>query len=470
MTMADLHERSLLEVAGMLDRGEVTSVELTEASLARIESLDGDLNCFITVDRDGALAAAQRADAERAAGLPDRSPLHGVPVAVKDNLDTAGLRTTQNSRALADHVPTADTPAAARLRAAGAVIVGKTNLNEFGWSLPSEADLVPPVNNPWQPEYRSIGSSSGSAAAVSAGMVYAALGTDGGGSTRLPAGQHGQVGLKPGWGSVPRGRAYHQLSVVGVLARSADDAAAVYDAIADRPVGPLDANPLAGLRLGIPRQIVEDSGLEDDVSAAFDDTIRELEGLGAVVSDVELPAMTTARAATFTLIAAGSFTTREALLRDKLDLIGPITRKYVLTGAFARATDVLRAQRVAELAESAMTADLGDLDGVLSPVSPVVTAEAARVPGEHRKGRNAVFTAPFNLIGWPAIAIPCGMGGVGLPIGFQVAGCRRSEPMLLNLAKAYGDSTGHQHRLARSDPQPCDLSSELAAQADRERS
>lgn len=446
--MADLHEYSLTDVAGMLDRGEVTSAELVEASLARIDALDGLLHCFITVDRDGALAAARSADADRAAGLAGHSPLHGVPVAVKDNLDTAGLRTTQNSHALADHVPSADTPAVARLRAAGAVIVGKTNLNEFGWSLPSEADLTPPVNNPWQPEYRSIGSSSGSAAAVAAGMVYAALGTDGGGSTRLPAGQHGLVGLKPTRGSVPGRRAYHQLSVVGVLARSAADAAAVYEVIADQSDTPLDSKPLAGLQLGIPRQIVEDSGLEADVGAAFDDAIGELKRLGVAVSDVELPAMTVARAANFTLIAAGSFTSREALVREKLDMIGPVTRRYVLTGAFARATDVLRAQRVAELAESAMTDDLGDLDGILTPVTPFVTAEAARVPGEHRKGRNAVFTAPFNLIGWPAIAIPCGMGSVGLPIGFQVAGLRRCEPMLLSLARAYGEVSGHQHRLA----------------------
>jgi Asp-tRNA(Asn)/Glu-tRNA(Gln) amidotransferase A subunit family amidase len=249
--MPALYQRSILDVAGMLRRGEVSSVELVKASLARIDELNDVVHAFITVDRDGALTAAQAADAQRSDGLPD-SPLHGVPVAVKDNLDTAGLPTTQNSRALADHVPSVDAPAVARLRSAGAVIVGKTNMNEFGWSLPSEADLVPPVRHPWNPSYRSIGSSSGSAAAVAAGMAYAALGTDGGGSTRLPAGQHGLVGLKPTWGAVPRGNAFHKLSVVGVLARTSNDVAAVFDVIANRPVPPTAPEQLSGLRIGVP--------------------------------------------------------------------------------------------------------------------------------------------------------------------------------------------------------------------------
>lgn len=155
-----LPERDLAEVSRLLRSGELTAVELTSAVLARIGALDGDLHSFITVDAEGALAAARLADAELAAG-GCRGPLHGIPVAVKDNLATRGLVTTFNSRALADWVPDADEPAVARLRAAGAVLVGKTNLNEFGWSLPSEADLNPPVRNPWNPRYASIGSSSG---------------------------------------------------------------------------------------------------------------------------------------------------------------------------------------------------------------------------------------------------------------------------------------------------------------------
>lgn len=442
-----LPERDLAEVSRLLRSGELTAVELTSAVLARIGALDGDLHSFITVDAEGALAAARLADAELAAG-GCRGPLHGIPVAVKDNLATRGLVTTFNSRALADWVPDADEPAVARLRAAGAVLVGKTNLNEFGWSLPSEADLNPPVRNPWNPRYASIGSSSGSGAAVAAGLVYAALGTDGGGSTRLPAGQHGLVGLKPTRGAVPRTPTLTGLSSVGVLARSAADTAAVYDAIADRPVGALRED-VAGLRLGVPRAYVDQAQVEDEVAATFDAGMAILRDLEVRVTDLSLPHLSTARAATFVLITAGNFATHEDLLRDRLHLLGPITRRYALTGAFARAHDVLRAQRVRELVTTDLDQRLGDLDGVLTPVTPFVTAEAARVTSEHRRGRGACFTSPFNLTGWPAISIPAGHSATtGLPIGIQVAGRPGTEAMLLRLAKAYGDATGQSGRCA----------------------
>lgn len=445
--MTDMHQYGVRTVAAMLEKGELTSVELVEALLARIAELDGQLHSFVTVDADGALAAAAQADAERSAGAV-RGPLHGVPLAVKDNLDTAGLLTTFNSPALADNVPAVDTPAVARLRAAGAIIVGKTNLNEFGWSLPSDGDLNPPVMNPWQPAYQSVGSSSGSGSAVAGGFVPAALGTDGGGSTRLPAGQHGLVGLKPSAGAVPRERGYNSLSVVGVLARSADDAVALYDVIADVPVGPVDPTAARGLRLGVPRDLLDAVAMEEDVATSFAESVQVLESIGVTVAPVSLPAMQMARAASFTLINAGSFTTVEPLLREKFHLFGPSAQRYALTGAFVRGSDVLRALRVAELAEASIRAGLDGFDGILTPVSPVVTAEAARVPSEHRKGANSVFTAPFNLIGWPAVAIPAGIASVGLPMGVQVAGRRGAERMLTNLAAAYEEASGWRDRCA----------------------
>jgi aspartyl-tRNA(Asn)/glutamyl-tRNA(Gln) amidotransferase subunit A len=439
--VSDLLELSLCDVVGMLDRREATSAEITEATLRRIEAIDGELHSYITVDAGGAVAAATRADSERASGRT-RGPLHGVPLAVKDNLSTAGLRTTYNSRAFADHVPTVDTPAVARLRAAGAILIGKTNLNEFGWSLPSDADLAPPVRNPWQPSYQSIGSSSGSGSAVAAGLAYAALGTDGGGSTRLPASQHGLVGLKPTAGAVPREPAYNDLSVVGVLARTVDDAVAVYDAIADRPVGPLGDDALGRLRLGVPQHLIDMIGLEDDVRTTFAEAVGVFRSLGVTIEQIELRSMDIARVAAFTLISAANFTAHENLVRASLDLLGPMTRRYILTGAFARASDVMRAQRVAELVKADMDRRLHGFDGVLTPVSPSVTAEAARVPSEHREGRNAAFTSPFNLTGWPAISIPAGMATLGLPIGVQVAGRPGTEAMLLTLARAFRNAAG----------------------------
>jgi aspartyl-tRNA(Asn)/glutamyl-tRNA(Gln) amidotransferase subunit A len=445
--MPDLHQHSLLEVAAMLRRGDVTAVELTRHALARIETYDSKLHTFITVDADGALRAAERAERQRQAGV-DLGPLQGVPIAVKDNLATAGLVTTYNSRAMADATPATDAPADARLRAAGAVIIGKTNLNEFGWSLPSDADLAPPVRNPWQPKFASIGSSSGSAAAVAAGFAYAALGTDGGGSTRLPAGQHAQVGLKPTRGAVAHIARSSDLSVIGVLARCAEDAAAVFDAIATAPTPPAPPSPVDGLRLGIPRHYIDQVGIEDDVRASFEDSVATLRALGVSLTEVELPTLDAARAATFVLISAGAFSDWESLLRDRIDLLGPVTQRYLLTGAFVSGADVLRAQRVRALIESDLRARLAGLDGVLTPVTPFVTSEAARHPSQHRRGRNAAFTSPFNLIGWPGIAIPAHIASCGLPVGFQVAALPHSERMLLALAHAYGSATGRHGMLA----------------------
>src|ERR1700678_98327 len=270
----------------------LTAAALTAAALDAIAAADPGLHAFITVDAEGARAAAAAADR----GGADRSgALYGLPVAIKDNIPTAGLRTTFNSRAYADWTPARDAPAVRRLRLAGAVIVGKTNLNEFGWSLPSEDDLVPPPRNPWNTAHLMVGSSSGSAAAVAAGMVPVALGTDGGGSTRLPASQANLVGLKPGRGVIPgTGTPVDEISTIGVLGRSADEVMKVFSVLAGRAAQRWD-RAVFPLRLAVPRRQIESLDIETDVRVAFETDVRALADAGAEIADVDLPHLETAR-------------------------------------------------------------------------------------------------------------------------------------------------------------------------------
>jgi aspartyl-tRNA(Asn)/glutamyl-tRNA(Gln) amidotransferase subunit A len=432
----------LTQVSALI-RDRVTSAqEITQLALNRVAQSDGKLHAFITVDAHGALDAARRADEEIEAGLW-RGPLHGVPIAVKDNIPTAGLRTTYNSRAYQDAVPEHDAIAVTRLREAGAVVLGKTNLNEFGWSIPSEADLTPPPLNPWNTAYRAVGSSSGSGVAVSSGQVFAALGTDGGGSTRLPAGQMGLVGLKPTRGSVPGyGGLIDEVSVVGVLARNAADAAAVYSALAQQPAPP--PQQPSGARMAIPRRVVDEMDIEDDIAAAFADDLKTLTELGIELVDVELPHFRHARDANFVLIKALAHTDHVDDLQGRADLIGESTRHYLMQGASISASDYLRARSMASLFAAEMDDELGDCIGLVTPVTTVVTAEAARRPGEHERGSNATFTAPFNLTGWPAIAIPSHIGTLGIPIGLQIVARPGGDWTLLDLAAAMGEATGLQ--------------------------
>jgi aspartyl-tRNA(Asn)/glutamyl-tRNA(Gln) amidotransferase subunit A len=442
--MTPLYGRSLLDTARLIRVGEVSAAEVTEELLQRITDLDGILHSFITVDTEGAKAAARQADAEIAAGVL-QGPLHGIPVAVKDSIPTRGLSTTANSRVLADWVPDTDADAVVRLREAGAVIIGKTSLNEFGWSVPCDDDLAPPVRNPWNPHYQAIGSSSGSGAAVSAGLVFGALGTDSGGSTRLPAGQMGLIGLKPTRGAIPHGGALTDdlISTIGNLARNAGDAAAIFEALSGQRIGPLNEG-VTGIRLGVPHQYMEMVGLEPEVAESFDEDLERLKALGVVLTDVDIAVLASAREATFMLIAALTFASHEETLRTKFHLYGSSARRYLLTGAFLTTADYLRAVRVGEMVTFELNRTLTGLHGLVSPVSPVVTAEAARRPSEHRRGINASFTAPFSLTGWPAIAVPSRVGGLGLPIGFQIAARPRQESLLLRLAWSYGQLCGMQ--------------------------
>jgi aspartyl-tRNA(Asn)/glutamyl-tRNA(Gln) amidotransferase subunit A len=448
-----LLEAGLVAVAEAIARGRTTPLAVTRAMLVRIDRLDGAVRSYITVDREGAVAAARELTAELDAG-PPRSLLHGAPIGAKDNIPIAGMRCTYNSPLTRDWLPRRDAEAVRRLRAAGAVMIGKHNLNEFGWSLPTEEDLNPPPRNPWFPEERSVGSSSGGGAAVAAGLALAALGTDGGGSVRLPACQHGLYGVKPGHDDVPRqGVGGGRLSEVGVLARTAADAAAVLAAMHVDVDAPDAAERLRGepavvvarvqeaptaVRLGIPQAYVREAGLEDDVAVAFDAVRDACRGLGyepVVLPPEALAILHDAVRANFVVLAAEHYFDHEGPGADR-SRYGTSAGFYNLPGACLTAADYLHAVRVGDIARAAIDAALGEVDMLLMPTAPVTRTSTARNPKTHRKGGNAAFTSPFNISGHPSVSFPGGISREGIPMGMQLVGRRGSEFEQLRVGRA----------------------------------
>ncbi len=455
---------SVAAVAGLYRRGEASPVDLTRLLLERINHLNPQLHAFITVAGDSALDDAE--EAVRRLRRGDPGPLVGIPMAVKDSIPTKGIRTTANSRVLEDWVPARDAFAVERLRAAGAVILGKTNLNEFGWSIPRDDDLCPPPRNPWNPGLAAIGSSSGSGAAVAAGLSTAALGTDGGGSVRLPAGQMGLVGFKATHALVSRGGVLHAGTIgdVGALARTVEDAALLLDALASYDPDDPDAEPRGqvdhvralnqdarGVRIGVPASYIGEIPVEPDIRAAFDAALADMTRLGALVVPVDLPGLEHARAANLVALVAEHYATHETLLGPRWDRYGRSARLYSSMGAFLSAADYLRAKEIGRLVRQDVDAAFSEVDVLAMPTSPVVTAEAARQPGAHRRGINASFTAPFNLTGHPAFSVPCGISAVGLPIGLQLVGRHYDESTLLRIAHAYEQATAW-HAMRPKDP------------------
>lgn len=455
MTDDALAFRSVAELRTDLRSRRLRCRDLVDLYLRRIDRLDPYLHAFITVTRQQAVAAADALD--RYPAGTDAGPLAGIPVAVKDSIPTAGIRTTANSRVLEDWVPDRDAAAIEYLRAAGAIIIGKTNLNEFEWSIPSPVDLVPPPRNPWNPAYAAIGSSSGSAVAVAAGLCTAALGTDSGGSVRLPAGQTGLVGLKPTHALISRAGLLHGGSIgdIGLIARTVGDVAILLEALSCFDPDDPDSEPhtgsdytavptenARGIRVGVPQAYIESFPLESAVRRAWADALAIVRDAGAVVVPVGLEVLEQARAALFVVLNAEHYAAHAASLGRCWFRYGASARLYHAQGAFVTAADYAAAMTVGRLARRSVDRVLSDVDVLLTPLSPVVTAEAARRPGVHRRGVNARFTAPFNLTGHPALALPVGASPEGLPVGVQIVGRRYDEATVLRVAHVIERATG----------------------------
>jgi len=422
---------SLVGLARAIRAGETTSEAATTHCLAVIRDRDPSINAFITVLGESALDAARTADRELQSGR-DRGLLHGVPISIKDLLDMAGLPTTAASHVRRGHVAARDATVVARLRDAGAVLVGKTTLHEFALGTTNEESAYGPVHHPLDATRSPGGSSGGSAASVLAGMAYASIGTDTGGSIRIPAAACGLVGLKPRFREVPtRGVVPLSASLdhVGPLCATVADAAAIFRTIADAPAleGPPAPGPAHGLRLGVPRRYFLDL-LDDDVAREFDGTCARLAAAGVVLDDVVIPHASDIAAIYLhvALTEAAAFHART--LESRPDDYTPTLRVRLEAGRYVLAEDYLRALRGRDVLRGEVSAALEGRDGLLLPALAVpatpLGAATVRVGSVDEPVRNVTLrlTQLFNITGHPAISIPCGTTGAGLPIGAQLVG------------------------------------------------
>ncbi|HKV82470.1 MAG TPA: amidase [Candidatus Sulfotelmatobacter sp.] len=439
---------------------ELSPVEVTQECLRLIEKLNPRLNAFITVMAGAAMAEARAAEQEISHGQW-RGPLHGIPVALKDLIDTAGVRTTSASALHKDRVPTEDAEVARRLREAGAVILGKNNLHEFAYGGSSLVSYFGDVHNPWDVKRIAGGSSGGSAASVPAGMACTAIGTDTAGSIREPAALCGCVGIKPTYGRVS-GRGIIPLSTsldhVGPLASRVEDAAIVLQAIAGYDPGDTASVEVAvtdyasvlkegvkGLRVGVPRAYFFDD-LDPEVASAMEHALTGITTLGAHIKEMRLE-VTTDR----TLQAAESYAYHAEDVAKHPELYQAETLRRIRTGEKVTAAEYMQKRRELEVARRNIRDVFAEVDLVVTPTTPLpapaiaelrANAEALR-PSELKLLRN---TRPFNVWGLPAISVPCGFTQGGLPIGLQIAGPHWREDLVLRLAYAYEQATAWHKR------------------------
>jgi aspartyl-tRNA(Asn)/glutamyl-tRNA(Gln) amidotransferase subunit A len=451
---------SISELGRQLRRREVSPVEITRGCLERIEKLNPSLNAFITVMAESALAEARAVEAEIGRG-EWRGPLHGVPVALKDLIDTAGVRTTAASSLFKDRIPEQDAEVVRRLQQAGAVILGKNNLHEFAYGGSSLVSYFGDVHNPWDAGMIAGGSSGGSAAAVAAGLACAAIGTDTAGSIREPAALCGCVGLKPTYrrvssrGVIPLSSS---LDHVGPLAMSVEDAAIVLLAIAGydsediitRDVPVIDyvgalREDAKQLRVGVPREYFFDD-LDPEVAAAIEDTLHEMAALVAEIKDVWLQDRTLDVPADRTLQTAESYAYHAENIARSPESYQPETLRRIRSGENVKAAEYIQRHRELEEARHGIRAVFADVDVLVTPTTPMPAPAIAELkanpdalrPAELRLLRN---TRPFNVWGLPAISVPCGFTQSGLPIGLQIAGPHWREDLVLRLAHAYEQAT-----------------------------
>jgi aspartyl-tRNA(Asn)/glutamyl-tRNA(Gln) amidotransferase subunit A len=451
----DLAALTLARAVALVRDRQVSPVELTEQALARVEAVEGSLNAFITVTGDSALEAAKEAE-KAIAGGKVIGPLQGIPVAVKDLFDTAGVRTTSGSKILSDNVADADSGAVERLKAGGAVLVGKLNLHEFAFGATGVNPHYGPARNPWDTGRITGGSSSGSGASVAGGECLAALGTDTGGSIRIPASLCGITGLKPTFGRVTRRGVLPlswSLDHVGPMARTAEDCAIVLQALAGHdpddasssrePVPDYVAGLQGGvksLRVGVPREFFFDE-LDPEVEAAVRAAIEKFRELGGDVRDVSLPLIAEAPAAVTAIMLPEALAFHQRWLAERPDDYGEDVRFRLENGATFLAVHYVQAQRFREKIVAAWRDEVFDrVDVIATPTTMLPAPPIER--GDLRTTFSLIRnTNPLNLLGVPAISAPCGFTASGLPIGLQLAGRWWDEGTVLRAVHAYQEAT-----------------------------
>jgi aspartyl-tRNA(Asn)/glutamyl-tRNA(Gln) amidotransferase subunit A len=456
-SVSDLHWLTATEIAAAYAARRLSPVELVEALIKRINAYDGRVNAFIKVDSEGALDAARQAEKDMRAGRT-RSPLHGVPVGLKDIIDVAGFPTTCHSKILLGNIAHADAPVTGHLRAAGAILLGKLSLHEFAFGGPSKELPLPFARNPWNPDHQPGGSSSGSGAALAAGFVPLAVGTDTGGSIRNPAGLCGVVGLKPTYDLVSRQGVFplaFTLDHIGPMTRSVADAAALLDALAGnvptRRFGSDLERGARGLRVGYVRHFHEtDMAADPEVAAALDEAARVLEREGADVRDIMLPPLRQITSVQRVLLHAEAWAVHANWLREQPDGYTTPTRRKVLSGAFLTAGDYVRAQQWRARMIDTVNDAFRDVD-ILMCANGMDPACRIHDAAEMARTYPRQARAPFNLTGHPALAMMSGLSKSGLPLSVQFVGRAHDEVTLFRAGAAYERATQWNTRHAPID-------------------
>ncbi len=473
------HELTIEEACGLLKNKEISSVELTRAVLARIEAVDGKVDAYLTVDTEGALAQAEAADRRLANG--DAGPLTGIPLGIKDLMCTRGLRTTCASKILENFVPPYDATVITRLKEAGAVLVGKLNMDEFAMGSTTEHSAFKVTRNPWNTERIPGGSSGGSAAAVAADMCLGALGSDTGGSIRQPASHCGVVGIKPTYGRVSRFGLVafaSSLDQIGPLGKSVTDCAMLLEAISgydpkdstsvDEPVptfSQIAEKDLSGVVVGIPTEYTNAKGLDPEVDAAIKASIKTIESLGARCIEVSLPHTDHAVAAYYVIAPSEASSNlarydgvkygyRDKTQTDLLDMyrttrsqgFGPEVQRRIILGTYALSAGYYdayygKASQVRTLIRNDFLSAFESCDAILSPVAPTPAYPiGATLDDPLTMYLSDVFTLSANLAGIPGISVPCGFSGEGMPIGLQVMGRHFNETILFRIARCFEEA------------------------------
>ena len=466
---------TIAEKTEKLARGETSARAEVEAAVNAADKLNDELNAFLEIDRAGALKRADAID-----GKPSTAVLNGIPIAIKDNICVRGLQTSCGSRILGPYKPPYNATAIERLMDSGAVIIGKTNCDEFAMGSSNENSAFGPVRNPWDTTRVPGGSSGGSAAAVAAGIVPVALGSDTGGSVRQPASLCGVIGVKPTYGRVSRYGLVafgSSLDQIGVFAQTATDAAAVLQVIAGRdphdattadvPVGDYvgeTRNDIAGLRVGVSRTLLGE-GLDGEVRAAIEKAIDAYRAAGAQIVDIELPHAKYAIAVYYIIATAEASSNlarfdgvrygfraeeapalREMYRKTREEGFGPEVKRRIMLGTYVLSAGYydayyLKAQKVRTLIKNDFATAFTKCDAILTPTAPSPAFRfGEKVDDPLAMYLNDIYTVTANLAGIPGISVPCGLSTDGLPIGLQLLGPNWSEGLLFRLAHAYQQS------------------------------
>ena len=459
--MSDVARLPLQAASILIHSRRASSVDLVRACLDRVARHDRELGTFITLTADSALDEAKRADADLANGV-DRGPLHGIPIALKDLYDTAGVRTTAGSRIFADRVPDRDSAVVEKLRSAGAVFLGKLNLHEWALGVTNQNPHFGPACNPWDTTRIPGGSSGGSAVAVASGFCFMSPGSDTGGSIRIPASLCGIAGLKPTYGRVSLRGAIAlswTLDHAGPLARTVGDLAIALGAIAGHdPLDPSSSDiPTDDYASGVEdgakdvRVVIPTNHFFDDIDPEVDSAVREaarvLASLGANVTEIALPRAELLAPTQRTILLTDAAAAHREHLRERAADIGADVLTRLRTGQTFTGMDYAQARRDRDELRREWFALLREHDVILSPTTPIAAPPRDGEDAVAAAQRLTANTSPFNLTGLPAISLPCGFTRAGLPIGLQLAGGPWREGLLLRVARAYEHATAWHERL-----------------------